>query len=135
MSTTGTLTERLTHERLKNDGNIHNCPVRDVLDAVNGRWSTLLLVALAERPYRFGELRRLVPDISQRMLTQTLQELQREGYVHREVFPTRPPAVEYSMTDLGRSIFEPISQLIEWADKNHAAVRDARRSFDDEHAA
>ncbi|MDR6936917.1 MULTISPECIES: helix-turn-helix domain-containing protein [unclassified Luteibacter] len=116
-------------------GNINDCPVRDVLDVIGGRWSTLLLMALAERPYRFGELRRLVPDISQRMLTQTLHELQREGYVHREVFPTRPPSVEYSMTDLGRSIFEPIRGLLDWAERHVDAVREARRAFDEEHAA
>ena len=70
------------------------------------------MMALAEQPYRFGELRRLVPDISQRMLTQTLHDLQRDGYVHREVFPTKPPSVEYSLTDLGRSMFEPLSALL-----------------------
>jgi len=116
-------------------GNINDCPVRDVLDAIGGRWSTLLLMALAERPWRFGELRRLVPDISQRMLTQTLHDLQREGYVRREVFPTRPPSVEYSMTDLGRSIFEPISGLLQWASQNVEAVHEARRAFDADHPA
>jgi DNA-binding HxlR family transcriptional regulator len=116
-------------------GNINDCPVRDILDAISGRWSTLLLMALAERPWRFGELRRLVPDISQRMLTQTLHDLQREGYVHREVFPTRPPSVEYSITDLGRSIFEPISGLLQWAGQNVGAVHAARRAFDADHAA
>ena len=115
-------------------GNINDCPVRDVLDAIGGRWSKLLLMALAERPYRFGELRRLVPDISQRMLTQTLHDLQREGYVRREVFPTRPPSVEYSMTELGHSIFEPISGLLRWAAQNVGAVHAARRSFDEKHA-
>ena len=87
-------------------------------------------MALAEKPYRFGELRRLVPDISQRMLTQTLLELQRDGYVHREVFPTKPPSVEYSLTDLGRSMFGPLHQLVQWAELNHEAVREARSAFD-----
>lgn len=88
------------------------------------------MIALSERAYRFGELRRLVPDISQRMLTQTLHELQRDGYVHREVFPTKPPGVEYSLTDLGRSMFDALNVLIVWADENHAAVRAARLDFD-----
>ncbi|PMS38507.1 HxlR family transcriptional regulator [Trinickia symbiotica] len=111
-------------------GSITNCPVRDVIDVIDGRWSSLLMMALAEHPCRFGELRRLVPDISQRMLAQTLHELQRDGYVHREVFPTKPPGVEYSLTDLGRSMFKALKVLIEWADENHAQVTAARLRFD-----
>ncbi|QKC83173.1 helix-turn-helix domain-containing protein [Mesorhizobium sp. NZP2077] len=110
--------------------NFADCPVRDVMQGVNGKWSPLLVMALAEKPYRFGELRRLVPDISQRMLTQTLHELQRDGYVRREVFPTKPPSVEYSLTDLGRSMFGALHQLIQWAELNHDAVRAARAGFD-----
>jgi DNA-binding HxlR family transcriptional regulator len=110
--------------------NFSDCPVRDVIRGINGKWSPLLVMALAEKPYRFGELRRLVPDISQRMLTQTLLELQRDGYVHREVFPTKPPSVEYSLTDLGRSMFGPLYQLVQWAELNHDAVCAARAAFD-----
>src|SRR6195952_6035976 len=76
-----------------------NCPVRDVMQQINGKWSTLLVEALSQRPYRFGELKRVVPDISQRMLTQTLRDLQRDGYIDREVFPTKPPSVEYRLTE------------------------------------
>lgn len=111
-------------------GALANCPVRDVVDAISGKWSSLLMTALAEQPYRFGELRRLVPDISQRMLTQTLHELQRDGYVHREVFPTKPPGVEYSLTDLGRSMFKALHVLLWWAEENHVAVTAARQEFD-----
>lgn len=107
-----------------------NCPVRDLLNHIGGKWSTLLLQALSERPYRFGELRRMVPDISQRMLTQTLRDLQRDGYIHREVFPTKPPSVEYSMTPLGRSLYLPLSQVINWALDHHDAVKQARVTFD-----
>ena len=84
-------------------GGLANCPIRNVVQNVFDKWSSLLLMALAEQPYRFGALRRLVPDISQRMLTQTLRDLQRDGYVHREVFPTKPPSVEYSLTEIGHS--------------------------------
>lgn len=111
-------------------GGIANCPIRNVVDVISGKWSTLLMMALAERPYRFGELRRLVPDISQRMLTQTLRDLQRDGYVRREVFPTTPPAVEYSLTDMGRSIYGAMEHLLHWAELNHADVAAARRAFD-----
>ncbi|WP_187971391.1 winged helix-turn-helix transcriptional regulator [Aquibium microcysteis] len=112
------------------EGGLANCPIRSVVQNIFGKWSSLLLMALAEKPYRFGELRRLVPDISQRMLTETLRDLQRDGYVHREVFPTKPPSVEYSLTDLGRSMFDSLQHLLNWAETNHGAVRDARRSFD-----
>jgi DNA-binding HxlR family transcriptional regulator len=107
-----------------------NCPVRDVMNQIAGKWSTLILQALADKPYRFGELRRLVPDISQRMLTQTLRDLQRDGYIDRQVFPTKPPSVEYSMTDLGRSLFAPLAKVLDWAEDNHAAVKAARVRFD-----
>ncbi|MBY5791383.1 winged helix-turn-helix transcriptional regulator [Rhizobium leguminosarum] len=107
-----------------------NCPVRDMMQQIGGKWSTLLLEVLADRPYRFGELRRMIPDISQRMLTQTLRDLQRDGYIDREVFPTKPPSVEYSMTELGRSLYQPLSQLLNCAEANHNAVRAARSRFD-----
>ncbi|MFS8045739.1 winged helix-turn-helix transcriptional regulator [Rhizobium sp. BR 314] len=107
-----------------------NCPVRDLISQIGGKWSVLLLETLAKRPYRFGELRRMVPDISQRMLTQTLRDLQRDGYIAREVFPTKPPSVEYRMTDLGYSLYDPLAQLLNWAEANHEAVRAARAQFD-----
>ena len=110
--------------------NLADCPIRDVIGNISGKWNSLLLAALAEKPYRFGELRRLVPDISQRMLTQTLRDLQRDGYVHREVFPTKPPSVEYRLTDLGQSLFRALCGLLEWAEANYLAVREARQSFD-----
>ncbi len=111
-------------------GGLSNCPIRNVVQNIFGKWSSLLLMALAEQPYRFGELRRLVPDISQRMLTETLRDLQRDGYVHREVFPTKPPSVEYSLTDLGRSMFDSLQHLLSWAETHHGAVREARATYD-----
>src|ERR1700754_2962382 len=107
-----------------------NCPVRDMMQQIGGKWSTLLLEALSKRPYRFGELRRMIPDISQRMLTQTLRDLQRDGYIEREVFPTKPPSVEYRMTDLGRSLYGTLALLLNWAEENHDLVRAARLRFD-----
>lgn len=101
------------------------CPVRDVLDHMGDKWSTLILITLGERPLRFGEFRRAVPDISQRMLTQTLRDLQRDGLISRRVFPTTPPSVEYALTPLGSSLFVPLSTLIQWADDHHEAIREA----------
>ena len=129
MGTKASLRTKLQGAREKN-GASTDCPVRDVIDVISGKWSSLLMTALTEQPYRFGELRRLVPDISQRMLTQTLQELQRDGYVHREVFPTKPPGVEYRLTGLGRSMFDALRVLLQWAEDNHAVITAARGNFD-----
>ena len=107
-----------------------NCPVRDVLNQFGDKWSVLIIVTLGERPYRFGELRRVLPDISQRMLTQTLRDLQREGLVSRHVFPTQPPSVEYRLTDMGVSLLAPLAALIQWAEARHPEIRQARAEFD-----
>jgi len=113
----------------------HACPVRDVIDHLGDKWSTLLLIALANGPLRFGALRRTVPDISQRMLTQTLRDLQRDGLIGRQVFPTKPPSVEYSLSPLGISLLEPLAQLVGWAERNHDRIRAARALFDAQAAA
>lgn len=106
------------------------CPVRDVLDRIGDKWSVLMLLTLANGPLRFGALRRAVPDISQRMLTQTLRDLQRDGLIDRTVHPTVPPSVEYALTPLGRSLLVPLSGLVGWADECHAEIREARARFD-----
>lgn len=106
------------------------CPVRGVLDRIGDKWSTLIILTLTERPLRFGELRRAVPDISQRMLTQTLRDLQRDGLISRHVFPTQPPSVEYRLTEVGQSLLEPLAALVRWAETYHAAIRGARADYD-----
>lgn len=112
------------------DLDFNNCPVRDVMSQIGGKWAPLLLISLSERPYRFSELRRSVPDISQRMLTQTLRDLERDGFVARTVYPTKPPSVEYALTSLGRSLLVPLRDVITWASCNHEAVRAARIRYD-----
>ena len=112
------------------NGALGNCPIRNVLDQIGDKWSTLFVMLLGERPHRFGELRRAVPDISQRMLTQTLRNLQRDGLVARQVFPTVPPGVEYSLTPLGHSLIVPLSHLIRWAEAHHGEIRGARDTFE-----
>ena len=106
------------------------CPVRNVLDRVGDKWTMLTLVALAPVPRRFSELHRIMPDISKRMLTQTLRELERDGLATRQVFPTRPPKVEYRLSALGRSVLAPLGGLVEWAEANYASIRKARAAFD-----
>ena len=82
----------------------------------------------------FSDLRRRIPDISQKMLTQTLRILQRDGLVARTVHPTVPPAVSYRLTSMGESLLTPFGALVAWADENHPAVISARRAFDAESA-
>ena len=114
---------------LKEDG-VENCPIRDVLGQVSGKWSSLLLMALGGGPMRFAELKRSAPDISQRMLTKTLKDLQRDGYIVRTVYPTQPPRVEYALTETGRSFLTPLQVLVEWAKYHHRDIRQARIMFD-----
>ena len=106
------------------------CPVRQVLDRVGDKWTVLVLTALAAGPCRFSALGRTVPDISKRMLTQSLRDLERDGLVTRHVFPTKPPQVEYRLSPLGRSVLEPLAGLIAWAEQNFADIRRARAAFD-----
>ena len=111
---------------------MENCPVRDVMDNIGGKWNSLMILSLADGSLRFSQLRRLIPDISQRMLTQTLRDLQRDGYIHRTVFPTQPPSVEYALTDLGRSLLGLLKHFVDWSLENHGAIRAAREVYDAE---
>ena len=108
-----------------------NCPVRDVLDRVGDKWSTLVLIALTAMPRRFSAIQRAIPDISKRMLTQTLRDLERDGLISRHVFPTKPPSVEYRLSELGASGLPPLAALVEWAVASHDAIRDARTRYDE----
>ena len=112
-----------------------NCPVRDVMDHVSGKWASLLLLELIDGPLRFGAIRRRIPDISQRMLTQTLRDLQRDGYVNRTVYPTQPPSVEYRLTEQGQSFSQPLLSLVEWASRHHEMIKRSREAFDGAEAA
>ncbi|SER52666.1 transcriptional regulator, HxlR family [Rhizobium sp. NFR03] len=107
-----------------------NCPMRDVLGNIAGKWTTLMIHALSEGPMRFSALKRTIPDISQRMLTQTLRDLQRDGYISRTVYPTNPPSVDYALTDLGRSFLTVLLPLVDWSTRHHGAIREARSEFD-----
>ncbi len=98
------------------------CPSRIVLDHVTSRWGVLLLVALSEETLRWGELRRRVEGISEKMLAQTLRILEADGFVHREAQPTIPPHVEYSLTDRGREIAALLIPLMQWIVRHAAEI-------------
>ena len=106
------------------------CPIRDVLDRIGDRWSLLVLATLGEAgTLRFTALKAQIDDISQRMLAQTLRRLEQDGFVLRTMYPTIPPRVDYTLTPLGKSFMKPMQGLVAWADRNHGAVRQARRSY------
>ena len=104
--------------------------VSEVLARVGDKWTVLVVSTLGDGPKRFNELRRALGSISQRMLTLTLRGLERDGLVTRTVFPTIPPRVDYELTDLGRSLLEPVSELGLWARQNRASIQQARATFD-----
>lgn len=95
-----------------------SCPSRVVLDHISSRWGVLVLVALAERGQRWGELRRTVEGISEKMLASTLRTLEQDGLVHREAQPTIPPRVDYSLTPLGEELAAVLLPLVGWVARN-----------------
>ncbi|RTZ45454.1 transcriptional regulator [Candidimonas sp. SYP-B2681] len=111
--------------------NAESSAIRNVLDNLGDKWSLLVGVVLAEKPHRFNELRRRLPDISQRMLTATLRNLTRDGITTRTVYPTRPPSVEYALTPEGYAFLNAVTPLVKWAVSHHAYILEARRRSDE----
>ena len=111
----------------------HAKAARELLTRVGDKWSILLVVMLARSPgqrARFSELHRLIDGISQRMLTTTLRNLERDGFLKRESFPEIPPRVEYELTALGLSLLKPMEHLVGWIGSNWPAIKEARELFD-----
>ena len=104
--------------------------VREVLNRVGDKWSVQVVTNLKDGPKRFSELRRDVEGISQRMLTLTVRNLERDGLISRKVEPTIPPRVDYELTRLGKTLLEPLLQLAMWAQDNRLQIDDARKRFD-----
>ncbi|MFI6533311.1 winged helix-turn-helix transcriptional regulator [Nonomuraea sp. NPDC050547] len=109
---------------------LDECPVGGVFRRMGDRWSLLLVALLGEGPRRYNELHRSIEGISQRMLTRTLRGLEVDGLVRREVFPTVPPSVEYSLTPLGRTLLEPVSALADWAVRHKAEINESRSRYE-----
>jgi len=105
------------------------CPIRSILDRLGDRWTVLVLIELNKGTRRFSALRREIADISPRMLSQTVRRLEEDGLISRKVFPTIPPRVEYSMTDLGYSFVRSLQGVVEWAAENFDSVMLARNSY------
>jgi DNA-binding HxlR family transcriptional regulator len=112
------------------NANLAECPGHEVLAALSDKWVTLVLSALAGGPLRHSELARIVAGATQKMLTQTLRKLERDGLVERAVTASVPPRVDYALTPLGRSLL-PLQQAIKvWAESHIEAVHDARNRYD-----
>lgn len=107
-----------------------NCPVRNVIDRIGDKWSLLVILTLGQSPKRFRVLLRAIDGISQRMLTVTLRGLERDGLVARQVFDTRPPQVEYSLTDLGASWLGNVASMTRWAASHDSVIKKSRKAFD-----
>ena len=102
------------------------CPSRDVLKHVTSRWGVLILVALQERTHRFSDLRRKMGGVSEKMLAQTLQWLEADGFVNRKSYPIVPPHVEYSLTPLGHEVAKKVAALADWIEGNLPQVMASR---------
>ena len=126
MPSTKSLTQQLR------DGNLfaEQCPSRDVLKHVTSRWGVLILVALRDGTHRFSDLRRKMGGVSEKMLAQTLQWLEQDGFVNRVSYPFVPPHVEYSLTPLGEDVSEKVAALADWIEINLPQVMASRQGRD-----
>ena len=106
--------------------------ISTLLSRIGDKWTVLVVQTLGEGPKRFNELRREIPSVSQRMLTLTLRNLERDGLVNRTVTPSIPPRVDYELTELGQSLQKPICGLATWATDNLEASHNAQARFDAE---
>jgi DNA-binding HxlR family transcriptional regulator len=112
------------------DVNAAACPSRGVLEHITSRWGVLILAALLDDTYRFSELRRAVGGVSEKMLAQTLQTLERDGFVYREAPRVIPPRVDYSLTALGEQAARQVWSLARWSEAHVADVLAARQAYD-----
>ncbi len=107
-----------------------NCPTRLVLDRIADKWTVLLIGSLSNGTKRFGVLRREIDGISQKMLTQTLRAMERDGLVTRKVYPTVPPKVEYSLTNLGKTLINVLEEIRSWSEGNIEKVLKSQAEYD-----
>ena len=106
------------------------CPSRQLLDRIGDKWTVLVIGVLTEGPCRYGDLARAIEGVSQKMLTQTLRHLERDGLVTRTVHAEVPVRVDYELTDLGRSLTGPLAVLTGWARKHIGVIEQARATYD-----
>lgn len=110
------------------------CPIRGVFSRLSGKWCLVILTHLNFGTHRFSELLAAIPDISQRMLTQSVRTLERDGLVSRKVTPSVPPRVDYSITPFGQSFLSEMEGVLQWSLKNRSAITKAQDSYDEKKA-
>ncbi|WP_037914196.1 winged helix-turn-helix transcriptional regulator [Actinacidiphila yeochonensis] len=132
---TRTAAQRRAEARVAYDAFMAACPSRHLLERLGDKWATLLVVALADGPMRYGELARTVAGISQKMLTQTLRSLERDGLVTRTVIAEVPVRVDYELTAIGRDLLVVLAAVKEWSERHIEQVLDARAAYDEQAAA
>ncbi|MFH9352429.1 winged helix-turn-helix transcriptional regulator [Kitasatospora sp. NPDC017646] len=132
---TMTAAQRRAAERAGYDAYLAQCPARQLLDRIGDKWVSLLVNALADGPQRYSDLRRRLAGVSEKMLTQTLRTLERDGLVHRTVTPTVPARVDYALTPLGRDLLPLVRSIKAWAEIHMPHVLAARADYDHRHTA
>ena len=107
-----------------------NCKAREVVGRIGGKWAIFVISSLADHTMRFGDLKRSIDGISQRMLTVTLRSLERDGLIRRAVYPVVPPRVEYALTPLGATLLDVVSTMVEWTEKHMGEIDAAQSAYD-----
>ena len=127
---TKTAAQRREEAKLQYDAFLAACPSRQLLDTLSDKWSCLVLSALADGPQRYSDLGRTIAGVSQKMLTQTLRSLERDGLVSRSVTPSVPVRVDYELTPLGGTLMPLLAHIKEWAEHHMDEVAAARSGYD-----
>lgn len=127
---TRTARQRRHEAKLEYDAYLATCPSRQLLDRIGDKWVTLVITSLGDGPQRYSQLSRRLAGVSEKMLTQTLRALERDGLVTRTVTAGVPPRVDYALTDLGVSLLAPITVLKHWAEANMPTVLSCREGYD-----
>ena len=127
---TQTAAQRRQAARIEYDAFLATCPSRQLVDRISDKWVTLVLPALADGPQRYSDLARRIAGVSQKMLTQTLRSLERDGLVTRQVTPSVPVRVDYELTPLGHDLMQLLSAIKHWAELHMDEVLEARATYD-----
>ena len=125
-----TAAQRRQHARQAYDAYMATCPSRQLLDVISDKWVSLILIGLAEGPQRYSDLAKRIAGISQKMLTQTLRTLERDGLVTRTVTPSVPVRVDYELTPLGRTLLPVLRAVKEWSEVHYPEIQAARDEYD-----
>ena len=130
-----TAAQRRAAARAEYDAFLAACPSRQVLDRISDKWVTLILVALAGGPQRYSDLGRIIAGVSQKMLTQTLRTLERDGLISRSVTASVPVRVDYQLTPLGDSLMPAVNAVKSWAEGHIGEIEASRAAYDQKTAA